>query len=88
MSLSSCFPSKKTTLDDILNLKKDETVSYLRCHQQKVSGNKHDVAVRELNFHMSTFSVIDCNPNGDENVRCSLSGKQNITAFQDLKCGW
>ena len=86
MSLSSCFSSKETTLEDILNLKKDEIVSYLRSHQQNVSGNKHDIAVRALNFHVNVL-VIDCNPNGDENVRCSLSGIENITAFQDLKCG-
>lgn len=88
MSSSPCFTSMETTLEDILNLKKDAIVSYLRSHQQKISGNNHDIAVRALNFHISTFSINDSNPNVGKNVHCSLSDTRNIPAFEDLKCGW
>jgi hypothetical protein len=80
--------SPETTLEDILNYKKEEIKTYLKSENLKVSGSKHELAIRafehnQLEPGQTALQIVTDTP--------SLEGTSKTTAIPsitELTDGW
>ncbi|WAR17917.1 hypothetical protein MAR_032511 [Mya arenaria] len=73
-------------VDDIVNLKKDQIIAYLRSRKQKISGNKHDIATTALNFLQIELGISDSLSLSENNSVPPSS--DNLPIYDELSTGW